>query len=145
MPIETKLKLSLSLKGKQAWNKGLPMGDEVKEKLSKSHKGKPSPRIGKHLSTQAKRKISEAKIGSKHSKDAIFKMIKNNKNAKSVICIETNKIYSSARQCALDMGLERSSITRVCNGQLRQTGSYHFEWYNNKTEYNVANAILGGM
>ena len=144
MSNETKIKLSMSLKGRKSWNKGIAMREETKEKLSKIRKGKPSPRKGVKLSIETRKKISESKKGIKPSENCRIKMINNNHKAKKVYCIETNKIYSSARQCALDMGLERSSITRVCNKQLKQTKKYHFEWYDkNKTEIKVSNAILG--
>ena len=52
---ETKNKISETLKGQPAWNKG--------KKLSEARKGKPSNMKGKHLSEEAKNKISESKKG----------------------------------------------------------------------------------
>lgn len=65
---EMKNKMSKSLKGKPAWNKGLKMSSELVKKNSESHKGqKPwntgltfSGFSGKQHSEETKRKISEA-------------------------------------------------------------------------------------
>ena len=48
LSLETRKKLSESLKGRKTWNKGIPMSDEQKKKLSDAHKGKPAPIKGKH-------------------------------------------------------------------------------------------------
>ena len=70
-PLETKIKLSNSMKGKHhseetkkkiseslKGHKGCIHSEETKKKLSESHKGKTSPMKGKHLSEETKRKIS---------------------------------------------------------------------------------------
>lgn len=46
--LESRKKMSESLKGRKAWNKGVPMSEEQKKKLSDAHKGKPAPIKGRH-------------------------------------------------------------------------------------------------
>lgn len=60
MSNETKNKLSKSLKGKTAWNKGKKMSEETRKKLSIKHKGRPSPRKGVVLSLETREKISKS-------------------------------------------------------------------------------------
>ena len=60
---EHKRKLSESLKGKPAWNKGIPMSEEQKRKISESTKGNPGTMLGKYQSEETKRKISESTKG----------------------------------------------------------------------------------
>ena len=70
--VETKMKLSKSLKGRASPNKGKTFSAEHKKKLSESKKGKmtgennpmygkPSPNRGKSMSEETKRKMSEAR------------------------------------------------------------------------------------
>ena len=88
---ETRRKLSNSLKGKPASNKGIPMSEEQKKKLSDVHKGKKlseehkkkisdshsgekHPMFGKHLSEETKRKISSSHKGKKLSEETKKKL-----------------------------------------------------------------------
>jgi hypothetical protein len=57
--IETKNKISDALKGRRAWNKGIPMSDEQKQKLKENHVGM----LGKHHTKNTKRKISFGNTG----------------------------------------------------------------------------------
>ena len=56
-----------SMRGRPAWNKGIPCSEETKRKISEANKGNPGPWEGKQLSEETKRKISEAHKG-KHWK-----------------------------------------------------------------------------
>lgn len=57
---EARRKISESLKGRRAWNKGKQMSEEQKRKISISNKGKNNPMYGKPLSEEHRRKLSEA-------------------------------------------------------------------------------------
>ena len=63
MSEEQKKKLSESLKGRNVWNKGIPMSEETKKKLSESHKGQIPPNKGKHHTEESKKKMSESRKG----------------------------------------------------------------------------------
>ena len=86
---ETRRKLSESLKGKPAHNKGVPMSEEQKRKLSESKKsisdetrkkiseslkGKPAPNKGKPMSEEQKKKLSEINKGKHLSEETKKKM-----------------------------------------------------------------------
>lgn len=52
-----------------------------------------------------------------------------NRNWKKVKCIETGIIYNSAKECAIDMGIENAGrINNVCNGNKKSYHKYHFEY-----------------
>ncbi len=92
--IETRKKLSESGKGRFHSN-------ETKNKMSNWH-------IGKILSEDTKMKISEARIGK-------FTMDKN-PTSKKVECIETGKKWDCAKQCAIDTGINYSTLKNKLNG-----------------------------
>lgn len=130
---ETRLKLSEAHKGKSTWNKGKHFNEESKRKMSISHRGENHWAYGKHLSEETKRKLSEAKKGKTtwakgkhHSEERKNKM--SEKHGRNVLCIETNTVYYSARQAAIELGLNRKCILRVCHGDRETTGGYHWKY-----------------
>ena len=48
--------------------------------------------------------------------------------SKPVRCIELNTIYPSAREAARCLNLDHSSIGKVCRGEYKTTGGYHWEY-----------------
>ena len=48
--------------------------------------------------------------------------------AKAVRCIETNIIYPSAAEAARCFDLDPSTIRKVCRGERKRTGGYHWEF-----------------
>lgn len=72
MSDESRLKLSLALKGRPSPNKGVAMSEEQKKKISESNKGK-------KLSLETRKKLSLANIGKKRSPESIEKTAKANK------------------------------------------------------------------
>lgn len=55
---ESKKKLSESLKGRDVWNKGIPMTEETKQKLSIKTKEQMTPEARKYLSEKAKQQMT---------------------------------------------------------------------------------------
>lgn len=51
------------------------------------------------------------------------------RKGKPIICLETGKIYPSARHAAKELNLQYSKISLVCNGKRETTGGLHFEFY----------------
>lgn len=52
-----------------------------------------------------------------------------NRKWKRVKCVETGKIYNSAKECAIDMGIENAGrINSVCNGFRKSYHKFHFEY-----------------
>lgn len=69
---------------------------------------------------------------------------KNSGIAKSVICLETNNIYDSINIAENELGIDRSSIIRVCKGKQYTAGNLHWmylEDYNNSTEDYIKNKL----
>ena len=56
---EIRKKISVKLKGKSAYNKGIPMSEETRKKIGEANKGKT-------MSEEARKKISESMSGEKH-------------------------------------------------------------------------------
>jgi len=106
---ESKLKSSLSNKGKnkgkKAWNKGIPWKEETKKKVSKSKMGTPSWNKGIPCSESAKKKISTSKIG----KPSSCKGMK-----RSPEFIEKNRL-SHLGQRAWNKGLKTKATIEITN------------------------------
>lgn len=123
---ETLRKMSENHKGITAWNKGILMSKEQKLVLSKIRKGKPSSFKGKHHSNKAKQCIRESQI----------------KNMKPVLCIETGIVYKSLQDAEDNTGINRKSISKVCNkitynGKSSKTaGGYHWQFFNSDANLN---------
>ena len=47
---------------------------------------------------------------------------------KSVICVETKKIYRTAHEAAKENNLDFSSICKCCRGKQKTCGGYHWKW-----------------
>lgn len=87
---ESCLKLSIRMKGKIAWNKGIPFSDEVKQKMSKSKKeGFKNGTIKSHR-----------------------KGIKCPRN--KPIIRNDGKIYPNVMTAALDLGVKENTVIKAC-------------------------------
>jgi hypothetical protein len=91
--------------------------DEMKAKWSEDRKGK-------KVSEEHAAKNRIARLGQKNSPEHQAKIIK----PKPVMCLETGKVYKSAREAAKDLNLQYSKISLVCTGQRSHTGGYHFKF-----------------
>ena len=45
-----------------------------------------------------------------------------------VLCVETNKIYNSAKEAERETGVDSTSIGRCCNGIRKSAGKCHWQW-----------------
>lgn len=52
-------------------------------------------------------------------------------NSKPIICIETGIEYYGTNECARQMGLHQSNITKVLKGKYKTTGGYTFKYKEN--------------
>ena len=137
---ETKKKISEAKQGHD-------VSDDTKRKLSEAKKGKytgeNNPFYGKkhshdtksHLSEvhknrsdEHKRKLSEARKGRRLTDAQKKKISDNSGKKKTVICIETGVVYSSAAEAQRQTGIDSSAIIKVCRGKLKSTGGYHWEY-----------------
>lgn len=48
--------------------------------------------------------------------------------SKSVICVETGKIYHSLMQIEREMGFSCSNLSNVCNGKRKTCGGFHWRY-----------------
>lgn len=51
------------------------------------------------------------------------------KKIKKVICLETGNIYSSGSDASRQTGINLSNILRVCNGERKSAGGYHWKYW----------------
>jgi hypothetical protein len=58
LPSEVRQKISNKMKGREPWNKTIPMSSDTKEKISQKLKGRVPPNKGKHPSLIVRQKIS---------------------------------------------------------------------------------------
>lgn len=117
---------------------GKKHSDEVKRKLSEcastrigklnpnygNHAlaGKNHPGYGKPLSGETKRKLSESRKGKFSGKDS--------PTAKAVYCLETDKVYATTREASKELGVDASSIGKICKGTYKNDNikGYHFRY-----------------
>lgn len=64
-----------------------------------------------------------------------------NQMARKIKCIELNKIYDTIRECAKELNLDESSISKVCRGKGKTCGGYHFCYLEDADTYILQNQI----
>lgn len=112
--------------------------EETKKKMSEAKIGKPSPMTGKHHTEETKQKLREINLGKTHTEESKKKMSEAHKgksaNIKKVYCVELDKVFNSIKECAEELNIDSSHISKVCKGKRKTVGGYHFRYY----EENVA-------
>ena len=105
------------------------MSREMIEKMRKDRKGKHySPRTefkkghkpwttGKKMNDEFKEKLSKGHLGQIAW------------NRRKIICLETNKVYESIKKASEELNVKQSGISKVCRGIMKQTGNFHFKYY----------------
>jgi hypothetical protein len=118
---------------------GKKHSDNVRMKISKGVEGKLQGEkngfFGKTHTDNTKKKISEAQKGRTASVETKLKMsigalkvAYKHKKSKPVICLNDGTIYYGLNDASKKLNLHRQAIRMVCNGDLKQTGGYKFEW-----------------
>ena len=124
MSPEARKKLSQSMMGNQN-GLGHPCSEEKKKKISEAQKGR-------KFTEEHKQKLSEA-AKKRHvpcSEEKKKKLSQSYPNKKQVYCVELNTVYESVQECARQLGLQATNISKVCKGKLHTTGGYHLKYYN---------------
>lgn len=133
---------------------GIPMPKQTRDAIRKANLGKPLSDYQKAvlLKYNTGRIISESTIekfkivGKERAKTQQFKdMVKanglksykkvkeqfelcNEQRKKAVICINNGKVYNSLTLAAIDLGLDKTNISRVANGKQIQAKGFKFKW-----------------
>lgn len=113
------------------WNKGIPMPEEQKEKMREKLKGQVrSESQRKHISESLKGKPKPwaSERMSEWNKQHPTKTGGDHPGAKSVICLENGRTYSTVKEASEDLDVPSSLIVRVCKGKQKQTKGYTFKY-----------------
>ena len=123
LPIEVREKMSKAMMGNKN-GLGHPCSEEKKKKISDSQKGR-------KFSEEHKRKLSEAAKQRRVpcSQDKRKKLSQNYPKQKRVYCVETDTIYRSVQECARQLHLYATNVSKVCRGIHQTTGGYHLKYY----------------
>lgn len=102
--------------------KYLKMTNDIKDKISKAKMGKNTGEdnymYGKTHSEEVRKKIG----------DREYSTGKDHAAARSVKCVETGEIYSSATEAGTILGKNGASIGRVCRGERKTAYGYKWEF-----------------
>jgi group I intron endonuclease len=110
-------------------SKGRIFSEETKKKISEAH-------LGKKASLETRKKMSVSFTGRILSEETrkrmgISRMGNNNHPKRSVICLNTNKVYSSTRLAEKETGVDHSSIIKCCKGKIPHAGFLNWAYYTN--------------
>ncbi len=135
---EVNVKRGKLLKGKKAWNKGIPCTDEVKEKLRKIHLGSKH----KKFSEDGKRKISEAHKGKHHSEETKKKISESHKG--HFVSDEQRKKQSEKLKGREFTDEHRMNLSKSLKGKLsgNKNPNYGKHWSKDKIEQ-IRNSNIG--
>jgi hypothetical protein len=140
---ESLAKMSKARKGLLAGERhpmyGKHHSEESRRKISDNRKGKlvgsDNPFYGKKHTPETAEKIRAANIGRKQSEEEKAKRSKSISNSdylknkrKPVLCLTNGIVYESRAEAARQLGVWSESIKLVCQGKLKTTGGYKFEW-----------------
>lgn len=131
---ETLAKIS----GKNHWNYGNPHGfkhtDETKRKLSEDRMGANNANYGKTLTEEHKQKLSKRMSGDKNPfkgkkhKDGLFANRRKPIIQKDIITNKIIKVWDSAWEIEMKLGISHSNIARCCRGKIKKSHGYVWEY-----------------
>ena len=58
------------------------------------------------------------------------KQKKTHPNRKAVLCVETQKIYSSMKEAQRETGIDNTAISKCCNHKRETAGDFHWKFIN---------------
>lgn len=119
---------------------GYKFSEETKKVMSAKKKGvydgEKNPMYGvhrKHTEEELKRIVpylSSSKDQSGEKNINFGKTYGENPRAKSVVCVELDKVFDSAKRASHELGINHNSIIAVCKGKRNRAGGYHFKYAN---------------
>lgn len=72
---------------------------------------------------------NKGSYGKHQSEKSILTMKQHQPFRKSILCLDNGLIFSSIRECAKAIGLSKTHIARLCNGQSKSK-KYHLQYAN---------------
>lgn len=92
--------------------------ESTRQKFSAAKTGEKNPFFGKHLTAEHRDKIRET-LRARDIQPV---------NKRRVLCVETGVIYESTAQATRELGIHNFAIRRVCYGQRKTAGGYHWKY-----------------
>ena len=138
--------------GGESGSKGYKYSDEQKQHMRDAHSGDKNGMYGKHhtktsieknrikhlkenLSPDTISKMSAAKKGKKRNRSSVEKQIET--MSKKVVCIEKMIVYKSAKNANALTGIDSSCISKVCRGQRKTAGGFHWVYFDDLYKINA--------
>jgi hypothetical protein len=88
--------------------------------------GEKNPMFDKNVSKETRKKLSKKRLGYKLKKEKKIKI--GLANSKKVICLDTNKIYSSIFEASIKTNTCRSSIIQCCKNRRKTANKLHWKY-----------------
>ena len=129
------------------------MSEETKEKMRRNHprlSGEKHCWYGKHLSLEHRKKIGESNKGKIFSKEHKRKISESHANVKGInhprikkiIQYDTDgnfiKVWDYVKQITNELGIDNSSVIKVCRGKLKSAGGYRWKYADDVNSENIA-------
>ncbi len=98
--------------------------------------GEDNPFFGKHHKPYARQRVAEAnkrRVWTEESKTKLREKLKgaNSPCAKTVVCIESGKVYKTVKEAAMDIGVTPSRVCDVLKGNRKHAKGFHFQYCTN--------------
>lgn len=113
--------------------KGTKWGSEKQLEALKNRRsyiGENNPNFGKHHSEETKEKIRQARLGSKQSLETIAK--KSKPVNQYTLDGQYIKTWLGASEAMKELGIDKSSIGRVCKGKKKTAGGFKWSYITNE-------------
>ena len=78
----------------------------------------------------AEENVNYGTRGERAGKKISQSLINNPLISRSVVCVETGEVYPSTREAERATGANHSGISKVCKGQRKTCGGYHWRYAN---------------
>ena len=73
----------------------------------------------------------------KHHSDSAKEKMRKKRTCRTVICVETGKIFTSIHEASRETGSHFASIQRVCHGTQETANGFHWRFADCETEKEV--------
>ena len=139
----SKTKLSESLSGENSPWLGRKHTKEWRENMSEYTKNRWKDEEYSYYMRERVKGEKNPMYGKKHTKEAKQKISRNSTKKRPVYCYEKDEIRLAMKEWAEELNLNPAFIGRVCRGERKSTGGYHFRYATEEEikEYKLKNNI----